>query len=38
MPAAGRGDVGDVPGTEADEQLAELGALVLNVTAGCVQV
>ena len=39
MAAAGRrGHVGDVPGAEALEQLAELGGLVVDVTAGRVQV
>ena len=39
MAAAGRrGHVGDVPGAEAAEQLAELGGLVVDVAAGRVQV
>ena len=38
MTAAGRRDVGDVQGAEAGEQLAELGALAVDVTAGRVQV
>ena len=32
--AAGRRDIGDVPGAEALEQLAELGRLVVDVAAG----
>ena len=36
--AAGGRDVGDVPGAEALEQLAELGRLVVDVTAAWVKV
>ena len=38
MAAAARRDIGDVPGADALEQLAELGGLAVDVTAGRVKV